>query len=102
MELLKAYKVIPMQGNIVRLYEFGGRYDDLVDPARNAGQHFKRNPTAKLKYIGVLAESLYDAVIHLRLLCPRFSPDRVMERGEVKVEIPQSQRGMLPEMEDAT
>jgi hypothetical protein len=100
MEYLNAYKVIPRKGNIVRLYEFRGYFQYLADPAENEGNLLKRNPTAKLISVGVFAESLYDAVIHLHLLRPQYVPTRVSEREEAKVEIPRMQFNTLPESED--
>ena len=87
MELLEAYRVIPAKGSVVRLYEFRGQYHYLVDPAENGGHPIKIRPKGKLKYVGVVAENLYDAVVHLHLLRPEYFPDRVMCRAEMPVEL---------------
>ena len=101
MELIKAYQVIPMQGNVIRLYEFEGRFQYRVDPATNGGNFFKKNPQAKLRAVGVFAESLYDAVIFLRLVRPYFLPIRVAQKEELKVELSQAQLSPLPQEEES-
>ena len=102
MQFLKAYKVIPLHGNVVRLYEFRGHYHYLVDPAENNGHSVKTNPKASLSFLCVLAENLYDAVVYLRLVYPQFSPYKVAIRNEVQVEIPPSKLNMLPKNGDAS
>lgn len=40
----------------------------------------------KLRSVHVAAENLYDAAIHLRVYRPEFFPNKVMWRGQMKIE----------------
>lgn len=83
MRVLESYKCFPRKGEVVRIYEFRGRYHANIDASENV------EPSAldgsKLKYILVLAENLPDAVVYVQKHSPLFFPDRVLYLAKIQV-----------------
>jgi hypothetical protein len=85
MELLQAYKHIPLKGKIIRFYEFHGHFRwplNLLDNG-GLGMHMKR-PRQEETFL-VLAENFYDAVFYLRKTHPEYFPEAATVIGRLKI-----------------
>jgi hypothetical protein len=75
MDLLEAYKYFPDNGEDLRIYEFRGKVKKRIETADERGQLVTRLRWGKLRSVCVVAESLFDAVAHLKEYRPDFFPN---------------------------
>lgn len=77
MELLKANKTASSTVNADRIYEFLGRYQKVTEAIDEAGQPTKIIEKGQQKYLLVVADTLYDAVVYIHTCRPAFIPEKV-------------------------
>lgn len=85
MQLLQAYKHIPLKGKIIRFYEFHGHFrwpSNFLDNG-GLGMHMKRQ--RREETFLVLAENFYDAVFYLRKAQPEYFPEAATAIGRLKI-----------------
>lgn len=86
MELLEAYKTITPSGDTANIYEFRGRRFTPMEVTNETGQLVMKLKRGKRRSVHVAAENLFDATAHLRVYRPEFFPNKVMWRGQIKIE----------------
>jgi hypothetical protein len=76
MHFLEAYKRFPSTDAVVKIYELRGRKRRWVETTDASGKTTTKS-RGKVQSYCVAAGSLYDAVVHLREVCPDFYPNHV-------------------------
>jgi hypothetical protein len=106
MEYFEAYKYIPRRGNIVRLYEFRGRFYSELTAADHPEPLL--TPMPRSKHILVMAENFIDATVVLNKRNPMFFADQArclailkLEQDQKVVPLPASSDASVRELEES-
>lgn len=91
MELLEAYKLSPAERDTVRLYEFRGKLLKQVETTDETGQQITKMRMSKLRCICVAADTLIEAILHLREYRPDYYPQYANLKGTIylKYQLPE-------------
>lgn len=73
MHFLEAYKLFPPTQDAIKIYEIRGRRRRRLETTDSAAESPSKS-RGKVQTYCIAAATIYDALVHLREVCPEFHP----------------------------